>query len=71
MLKMGDLCSNTCSEETGTPAGGLVGFHEGVDGFPAALGADLQVVSIVRKWLFAPLAPLDTRGLHLRNFFEQ
>jgi len=51
--------------------GVLVRFHEDVDGFLAALGADLQVVPVVRKRLFAPLAPFDTRGLHLRNFFEQ
>ena len=49
----------------------LVRFHEALDGFLAALGADLQVVPVVRKRLFAPLAPFDTRGLHLRNFFEQ
>ena len=59
--------------ETGTPLnyGVLVRFHEDVDGFLAALRADLEVVPVVRKGLFAPLAPLDTRGLHLRNFFEQ
>jgi hypothetical protein len=64
---------NVCSERDGTPLdhGVLVRFHEDVDGFLAALGADLQVVAVVRKWLFAPLAPFDTRGLHLRNFFEQ
>jgi hypothetical protein len=59
--------------ETGTPLNGgvLVRFHEEVDGFLAALGTDLQVVPVVRKGLFAPLAPLDTRGFHLRDFFEQ
>ena len=46
-------------------------FHEGVDGFLAALGADLQVVPIVRERLVAPLAPFDSGGLHLRDFFEQ
>jgi len=46
-------------------------FHEDVDGFFAALRADLQVVPVVRESLFAPLTPFDTRGLHLRNFFEQ
>jgi hypothetical protein len=51
--------------------GVLVRFHEDVDGFLAALRADLEVVPVVRKGLFAPLAPLDTRGLHLRDFFEQ
>jgi len=69
---MDNLCSEYLFGGDGDPRrGGLVGFHEGVDGFPAALRTDLQVVPIVRKWLFAPLAPLDTRGLHLRNFFEQ
>jgi len=48
-----------------------VRFHEDVDGFLAALRADLEVVPVVRKGLFAPLAPLDTSGLHLRDFFEQ
>ncbi len=59
--------------ETGTPLndGVLVRFHEDVDGFLTALRTYLQVVPVVRKSLFAPLAPFDTRGLHLRNFFEQ
>jgi len=50
---------------------GLVGFHEGVDGFLSALGADLQVIAIVGERLAAPLAPFDSRGLHFRDFFEQ
>ena len=73
-LKMGDLCSKSLFGERRGPrltTGVLVRFHEDVDGFLAALGADLQVVPIVRKRLLAPLAPFDTRGLHLRNFFEQ
>ena len=71
-LKIGDLRPKRLFGE-GDPlnAGVLVRFHEDVDGFLAALGADLQVVPVVRERLFAPLAPLDTRGLHLRNFFEQ
>ena len=50
---------------------GLVCFHEGVDGFLSALGADLQVITIVGERLAAPLAPFDSRCLHLRDFFEQ
>jgi hypothetical protein len=49
----------------------LVCFDEGVDGFLAALGADLQVVPIVWERLVAPLTPLDSGGLHLGEFFEQ
>ena len=49
----------------------LVEFHEGGDGFLAALGAYFQVVSVVGQRLFAPLATSDSRGLHLRDFFEQ
>ncbi len=71
-LKIGDLRPKRLFGE-GDPlnAGVLVRFHEDVDGFLAALRADLEVVPVVRKGLFAPLAPLDTRGLHLRDFFEQ
>ena len=50
---------------------GLVGFHEGVDGFLSTLGADLQVVPVVGEGLVAPFASLDSRGLHLGDFFEQ
>jgi hypothetical protein len=74
MLKMGYLCSKRLFGERRGPrltTGVLVRFHEDVDGFLTALGANLQVVSVVRERLFAPLAPFDTRGLHLRNFFEQ
>jgi hypothetical protein len=71
-LKIGDLRPKRLFGE-GDPlnAGVLVRFHEDVDGFLAALRADLEVVPVVRKGLFAPLAPLDTSGLHLRDFFEQ
>ncbi len=71
-LKIGDLRPKRLFGE-GDPlnAGVLVRFHEDVDGFLAALRADLEVVPVVRKGLFAPLAPLDTRGFHLRDFFEQ
>jgi len=74
MRKVSYVCSKRLfGERRGTPLdyGALVRFHEDVDGFLAALGADLQMVSVVRKRLFAPLAPFDPRGLHLRNFFEQ
>ena len=38
------------SVRRGRPRGvGLVGFHEEVDGFLAALGADLEVVSVVGR----------------------
>jgi len=49
----------------------LMCFHEGFDGFLAALGADLQVVAVVRERLFAPLATPDSRCLHFRDLFEQ
>jgi hypothetical protein len=62
-----------CCGEVEIPQTGwlLVRFHEGVDGFLAALGADLQVVAIVREGLLAPLASLDSGGFHLGDFFEQ
>ena len=49
----------------------LMCFHERVDGFLAALGADLQVVAVVRERLFTPLAAPDSRCFHLRDLFEQ
>jgi len=49
----------------------LVRFHEGVDGFLAALWANFQVVAIVRERLFAPLAPFDSWCFHLGDLFEQ
>ena len=49
----------------------LVSFHEGFDGFLAALGADLQVVAVVRERLLAPLASSDSRRFHLGDLFEQ
>ena len=53
------------------PSWFLVCFHEGVDGFLAALGTDLQVVAVVRERLFAPLAASDSRRFHFRDLFEQ
>ena len=50
---------------------GSVCFHEGVDGFLAALRADFQVVAVVRECLFAPLAASDSGCFHLGNLFEQ
>ena len=49
----------------------LVCFHEGVDGFFPALGANFQVVAIVRERLFAPPAPFDSWCFHLGDLFEQ
>jgi hypothetical protein len=46
-------------------------FDEGFDGFLAALRADLQVIPVVGERLVAPLTSLDSRGLHLGEFFEQ
>jgi hypothetical protein len=52
-------------------AASLMRFQEGGDGILPALGADFQVVPVVGEGLVAPLASFDSRGLHLRDFFEQ
>ena len=74
MRKVSYVCSKRLfGERRGTPLdyGALVRFNEDVDGFLAALGADLQVVALVRERLLAPLAASDSRRFHFRDLFEQ